>query len=274
MARFSAADGTGLHFSDNGAGLPVIALAGLTRNGRDFDHVAPHLSGIRLIRPDYRGRGQSGWADPATYTIAQEAADVLALMDQLGIDRAAILGTSRGGLIAMALAAGAKDRLIGVALNDIGPVIDPAGLEVIKTYLGRNPAQKTSEEAARARARLWTAFEDVPHERWLAEVRAHYDETPDGLVIRYDPALRDAVLQTGATPAPDLWPLFDALAGLPLALIRGANSDLLSHATADDMARRRPDMILATVPGRGHVPFLDEPAALVALHRWIAAMRA
>ena len=268
MPIYHASDSIALHYTDQGSGVPVIALAGLTRNGADFDHVAPHLP-VRLIRPDYRGRGQSDWADPASYTIAQEAADVLALMDHLGLDRAAILGTSRGGLIAMLLAATAKNRLLGVAVNDIGPEIAPAGLEVIKSYLGRNPPQKTYEEAAEARAQLWSQFEDVPMDRWLAEVRAHYHETPDGLVIRYDPKLRDAVLDTGAQPVPDLWPLFDALNGLPLALIRGANSDLLTQDTADEMTARRPDIIGANVPGRGHVPFLDEPAALAALHQWL-----
>lgn len=272
MPVFTSTDGLSLHYTDAGAGLPVIALAGLTRNGADFDHVAPYLP-VRLIRPDYRGRGQSDWADPATYTIPQEAADVLTLMDHLGLEKAAILGTSRGGLIAMVLAATAKDRLLGVALNDIGPVIADKGLEVIKGYVGRNPAQKTYAEAAEARAKLSTHFEGVPMDRWLAEVQAHYAQTPDGLVIRYDPKLRDAVLAAGAQPAPDLWPLFDALAGLPLALIRGTNSELLSVETADEMTRRRPDMIRADVPGRGHVPFLDEPQALDALHFWLEKLQ-
>ncbi len=272
MPHFTAKNGTNLYYTDEGTGLPVIALAGLTRNGADFDHVAPHLP-VRLIRPDYRGRGQSDWADPATYTIPQEAQDALGLMDHLGLEKAAILGTSRGGLIAMVLAATAKDRLMGVALNDIGPVIDDKGLSVIKDYIGRNPAQKTYAEAAAFRAKTWAHFEGVPMDRWLAEVTAHYNETPDGLVIRYDPKLRDAVLAAFDTTPPDLWPLFDALTGLPLALIRGANSDLLTKATADEMTRRRPDMIRADVPGRGHVPFLDEPQALDALTNWLEAMQ-
>ena len=272
MPSYTSADGLTLHYTDEGEGLPVIALAGLTRNGADFDHVAPHLP-VRLIRPDYRGRGQSDWADPATYTILQEAADVLALMDHLGLKKAAILGTSRGGLIAMMLAATAKDRLLGVALNDIGPEIAAKGLDVIKDYIGRNPAQKTYAEAAEARAKLWTHFTGVPMARWLAEVQAHYRQTPDGLVIRYDPKLRDAVLASGAQPTPDLWPLFDALADLPLALIRGANSDLLTQATADEMSRRRPDMIRADIAGRGHVPFLDEPDAVDALHQWLEKLQ-
>ncbi len=272
MATYQSADGLDLYYTDEGKGLPVIALAGLTRNGADFDHVAPHLS-VRLIRPDYRGRGQSAWADPQTYTVPQEAKDVLALMDHLGLKKAAILGTSRGGLIAMMLAATAKDRLMGVALNDIGPEIAPLGLDVIKGYIGRNPAQKTYEAAANARAKLWTHFEDVPMERWLAEAKAHYKETPDGLIIRYDPKLRDAVLKAFDETPPDLWPLFDALEGLPLALLRGANSDLLTAETANEMARRRPDMIRADVSRRGHVPFLDEPQSLEALRAWLEKMQ-
>ncbi|GAD56689.1 alpha/beta fold hydrolase [Limimaricola cinnabarinus] len=273
MPEFRAEDGVWLHYLDEGEGLPLLCLPGLSRDGADFDHVAPHLPGLRLIRPDYRGRGLSDWADPASYTVRQEARDVLALMAHLGLARAAILGTSRGGLIAMALAATVKERLIGVALNDIGPEIAPAGLETIKGYLGLPPAQATWEEAAQFRARTWTGFEEVPQARWLAEVRAHYDQTPQGLTLRYDPALRDAVLGGAVQPAPDLWPLFEALSPLPVALIRGANSELLTAKTAEKMRRRNPGMIFAEVPGRGHVPFLDEPEALAALNDWLARCR-
>jgi pimeloyl-ACP methyl ester carboxylesterase len=268
MPHFTASDGTRLYYTDEGTGTPVIALAGLTRNAADFDHVAPHLP-VRLIRLDYRGRGQSEWADHATYTIPQEAADVVSLMDHLGLEKAAILGTSRGGLIAMILAATAKDRLTGVVLNDIGPEIAETGMDVIMDYIGRNPVQKTYADAAAFRAKAWAHFQGVPMDRWLAEVKAHYRETDDGLLIRYDPKLRDAVLAGRDQPLPDLWPLFDALDGLPLALIRGANSDLLTTTTADEMTRRRPDMIRADIAGRGHVPFLDEPDALAALHQWL-----
>ena len=270
MPDFTAPDGTRLHYADAGSGLPVLALAGLTRNGRDFDHVAPHLD-CRLIRLDYRGRGQSDWADPATYTVPVEAQDALALLDHLGLEKVAILGTSRGGLIGMMLAATAHDRLLGLALNDIGPVIDPAGLAVISGYVGKPPAQKTYAEAAAVRDRTWTTFRDVPMDRWLAEVEQHYEQTGAGLALRYDPALA-TTLGDGTTAMPDLWPLFDATAGLPLAAIRGANSDLLSPATWAEMRRRRPDGIYAEVPDRGHVPFLDEPQALAALRSWLEAM--
>lgn len=271
----TAADGTRLSFSDEGEGLPVLCLAGLTRNTHDFDHVAPHLLAngtIRLIRMDYRGRGKSDWADPESYTIPQEAHDALALLDHLGIEKAAILGTSRGGLIAMVLAATAKDRLLGVALNDIGPDIEAAGLSVIKNYIGRNPPQKTHAEAAEFRAKAWSHFKGVALSRWLSEVQKHYTETADGLVITYDPKLADAVLAAGAAPALDAWPFFDAMAGLPLAMLRGDASDILSAVTFETMRNRRPDAHAATVLGRGHVPFLDEPECLSVLNDWILSL--
>ncbi len=137
MPCFTTSDGLSLYYTDQGEGLPLLCLAGLTRDGRDFEFVAPHLAGLRLITLDYRGRGQSDWGDPSTYQIPVEGRDATELLDHLGIDKAAVLGTSRGGLIAMVLAATAKDRLLGVALNDIGPEIAPEGLEVIKNYLGR-----------------------------------------------------------------------------------------------------------------------------------------
>ncbi|MGJ8602879.1 MAG: alpha/beta fold hydrolase [Marivita sp.] len=273
MPRFTTSDGLSLYYTDEGAGLPLLCLAGLTRDGRDFEFVAPHLEGVRLIRLDYRGRGQSDWGDPATYQIPIESRDAVELLDHLGIARAAVLGTSRGGLIAMVLAATVKDRLLGVALNDIGPEIAPEGLEVIKNYLGRAPVLKTHAEMAEARARILTGFPNVPAERWLREAQILFNQTEDGLELTYDPRLRDAVLEGGAQPAPDLWPLFDTLSGLPLACLRGANSDLLSAATFAEMTHRRPDMIAVEVPDRGHIPFLDEPESLNALGRWLDMLR-
>jgi pimeloyl-ACP methyl ester carboxylesterase len=273
MPRLALPGGVSLHYEDEGTGLPLLCLPGLTRDSRDFDFVAPHLTGLRLIRPDYRGRGQSDRADWRTYTVAQEAADVLALMDHLRLPRAAILGTSRGGLIAMLLAATARDRLSGVALNDIGPEIGATGLDRIRDYIGRPSSLPDLDALAAALPGLSPGFANVPPDRWRAHADRIARATPTGLGLTYDPDLRRAVLEGGATPAPDLWPLFDALAGLPLALIRGANSDLLTAATAAEMARRRPDMILATVPDRAHVPWLDEPPALAALHHWLDLIR-
>ncbi|MDF3855918.1 alpha/beta fold hydrolase [Paracoccus sp. P2] len=270
---FRAEDGARLAYRDEGEGLPVLALPGLTRTGRDFDYLVPHLTGVRLIRPDYRGRGDSDWTGADSYTVPQEARDALALLDHLGIARAAVLGTSRGGLIGMLLAATARDRLLGLCLNDVGPVLQRSGLERIFDYVGRNPAAKSLEDMAQRLPALMPGFAGVPASRWLEEARHHYVETPAGLRINYDPALRDAFLAAFDGPEIDLWPLFDATQGLPLALVRGANSDLLSHDTAIEMQCRQPGIILAEVPGRAHVPFLDEPESLAAIRGWLAAMR-
>ncbi len=276
MPVFTAADGARLHFLDDGpgAGPPLLCLAGLTRTSRDFDYLAPHLPGVRLIRPDYRGRGMSDWTGPATYTVAQEAADALALLDHLGIARAALLGTSRGGLVGMVLAATAKPRLAGLCLNDIGPVIERAGLQRIADYVGRFPALDSHAAAAEALRGFMSGFEGVPEARYLEEARRHFPQGPDGrLRLAYDARLREPFLAHLTGPEPDLWPAFDACAGLPLALIRGANSDLLSAATVAEMRRRRPDMILAEVPGRAHIPFLDEPESLAAIRTWLERCR-
>lgn len=271
---FLASDGARIAFSDQGAGLPVLCLAGLTRNMADFDYVAPHLDGVRLIRMDYRGRGQSEFTGAASYTVPREARDAVELLDHLGVARTALLGTSRGGLNGLLLAATAHERLLGLCLNDVGPVIERAGLEKIFDYVGRNPAARTHAALAERLAAVMTGFSDVPEGRWFQDARRHYDETPEGLQIRYDPALREAFLAAFQGDTPDLWPLWEATEGLPVALIRGANSDLLSAATADEMGRRRPDLIRADVPGRAHVPWLDEPASLAALRDWLAACEA
>jgi pimeloyl-ACP methyl ester carboxylesterase len=271
---FCAPDGARLAYRDEGRGLPVLCLSGLTRTMGDFDYMAPHLPPCRLIRMEYRGRGASDWTGADSYTVPVEARDALALLDHLGLAQAALIGTSRGGLIGMLLAAMARDRLLGLCLNDIGPQIDPTGLARIAGYLGRNPVARTHAEMAASLPRTSPGFDAVPADRWLAEARLHYAETPDGLRITYDPALRDAFLAAYSSQSADLWPLFDACNGLPLALIRGVNSDLLSAETAAEMRRRRPDMIFAEVLGRAHVPFLDEPESLQVIHAFLAGIGA
>jgi pimeloyl-ACP methyl ester carboxylesterase len=271
MPYFNAPDGARLHYTDDGHGLPLLCLPGLTRTGADFDYLAPHLPPLRLIRPDYRGRGGSDWSGAETYTVPQEAADQIALLDHLGLDEVAVLGTSRGGLIGMFLAATARDRLRGLCLNDIGPVLNLPGLHRIMDFVGQNPAARGYAAAAMAMERNAPEFEDVSQTRWLTEARKHFKSTDQGLEITYDTALRVAFLAAFEGPAPDLWPLFDACAGMPLALIRGVNSDLLSAQTAAEMLRRRPDMIFEEVAGRGHIPFLDEPESLRAINLFLGA---
>lgn len=269
MEFFQTNDGVTLAYSDQGAGLPILCLAGLTRNSRDFDFVAPHLPDARLIRLDYRGRGASDWADPSTYSVAQEGADVLALMDHLGLEKAAILGTSRGGLIAMGLAATVPERLLGVCLNDIGPELDPSGLAVIMSYLGKPPAARTLAQAAVARAEFMVGFDNVPPARWQQEVTHMYAQTKEGLTLTYDPKLRDTITKADAGGLPDLWPYFSSLTAMPLALIHGVNSNLLSDQTVAKMREIAPEMLVAEVPGRGHTPFLDEPEALAVITAWL-----
>lgn len=271
MTSFTTPDGARLAYAEQGNGLPLICLPGLTRTMADFDYLVPHLPPLRLIRMDYRGRGASDWTGAASYTIPQEARDVLALMDHLGIAQAAVLGASRGGLIGMVMAAIAPTRLIGLCLNDVGLVIERVGLERIFEYVGRNPAARTHAELAARMPRALPGFDGVSPERWLEETRKHYRETPQGLRITYDPALREAFMAGFDGPPADLWPLFDAVQGKPLALIRGANSDLLSRDTVAEMQRRRPDLIFAEVPNRAHLPFLDEPEALAVLAAFLKA---
>ena len=187
---------------------------------------------------------------------------MVAFLDHLRLDRVVVVGTSRGGLIAMWLAATAKERLAGVLLNDIGPELAPEGLANIMSYLGVTPRARTyAEVAAALEARMGERFPGLPPDKWASLARRWFDEGADGIALNYDPRLRDAFAGQGEGPAVDLWPLFDALDGLPVAVVRGANSDLLTAETVAAMRARRPDLIVAEVPDRGHVPFLDEPEA-------------
>ena len=189
--RFTAADGVSLHFTDEGPrdGKVVLCLSGLTRNGTDFDYVAPHLGDVRLIRMDYRGRGRSDWAEPATYTVPVEAGDALALLDHLGIGA----GGGAGDLARRADRHGAGGDGEGAADGRV-PQRHRAGdrarrgLRAIRDFIGQPPGFRTYEEAAVARSRFMAGFDGVPMERWRAEAAKHYVEGPEGLAINYDPA--------------------------------------------------------------------------------------
>lgn len=266
--KFTTSDGLQLAYEGEGEGPVLLCLPGLTRNARDFDDLAAVIDGVRLLRLTYRGRGNSD-RDPnfLNYNVGREAKDVVELLDHLGIEQVVTIGTSRGGLISMLLAVIAKDRLAGVVLNDIGPEIDTAGLGKLMGYLGLTPKMKTYGEAAKVlRETMQAGFPDLSDADWETQARRWFDQGADGLMLNYDPKLRDATLEQAKQPTPDLWPWFDALAGVPLALIHGENSDFMSDVTAAKMRARRPDMVYAKVPDRGHVPLLNEVESLAAIH--------
>lgn len=279
MNTFTTPDNLALYFEDTGPheAPTVICLPGLTRDGQDFRYLRPHLTEYRVLYLDPRGRGRSQYAtDYTTYNVLNEAADVIALMDHLSIARAAIIGTSRGGLVAMCLAATAKHRLCAVILNDIGPDIAPAGLSRIYDYLGRKPVAKTHVLAAAHLERaLGQDFPNLPHTRWLEDAQVFYDMTETGLTLRYDPKLRDAFLEQAAAISdlpepPSLWPWFKAIENLPCAVIRGENSDILSLQTYQEMQAALPSLQSVELAERGHVPYLDEPAAIEVIHNVLA----
>ncbi|GMG80830.1 alpha/beta hydrolase [Paralimibaculum aggregatum] len=277
MKSFRTADHRRLAYEDSGGSGPaVLCLAGLTRNSREFSDLAAHLAPrYRVIRLDSRGRGRSEHAlDPiAEYTIPVEAGDARALLDHLGLARVAMIGTSRGGILAMALACGAPERVSGIVLNDVGAVVEGQGLLRILSGLGRAPAAASfAEAAAELRAANERAFPDVSLADWERFARRIYDDAEGRPALAYDPELRSAVAAglDAAGPTVSLWPLFEGLHGVPVLVIRGANSDILLPATVAEMARARPDIETLELAGRGHAPFLDEPEALAAIDGFLA----
>ena len=272
---FAAPDRRRLAYQDTGgAGPVVLCLAGLTRNARDFAGLAAHLAPrYRVLRLDARGRGLSEWAGDAIaeYTVPVEAGDALALLDHLEVRRAAIIGTSRGGLLGLMIGATAPGRVSCLVLNDIGPVIEPRGLDNIMGYLGIEPEAASFEALAAALERAMGAeFPDLSPRQWQGFARTIYRDQDGRPRLSYDARLRDSVEAALAGAPADLWVLFDALAGLAILTIRGGNSDILSAETLAEMARRQPDMAQVTVANRGHAPFLDEPAAVAAIDAFLA----
>jgi pimeloyl-ACP methyl ester carboxylesterase len=275
VTHFTTKDGLKLSYSDEGTGpgAPLLCLAGLTRNGADFDFFAEAIraAGVtrRIIRLDARGRGASDHdSNFSNYNIMIETGDAIALLDHLGVEKAVIIGSSRGGFQAMVMAATAPHRLAGVVLNDVGPELDPRGLGKIMSYLSLPPQAKTLTEAAIAlKAGFGTDF-DVEDSHWEQMALRSYHVTDDGLALTYDPKLRDAVIEQAAaldTKGPGLWPLFETLKPVPTIVLRAENSNLLSAEIVAKMQAAKPDLTETVVMGRGHIPRLDEPEAVAAV---------
>jgi pimeloyl-ACP methyl ester carboxylesterase len=270
----SAPDGLRLHARCYGPSdadrLPVVCLPGLARTEADFEALATALAGDadqprRVIAIDYRGRGRSGYdRDPANYTLQTELADLLAVLAALETMPAVIVGTSRGGILAMLLAAVRPTALAGVVLNDIGPVIEPQGLMRIKGYVGKLPQPRSFEEGADILRRLFDAqFPKLTDEDWLTAARRTFKEDRGRLVPTYDVRLARILANADLErPAPPLWDAFDALAHVPLMVVRGRNSDLLSSATVTAMRARRTSMEIIEVADQGHAPLLAETGVI------------
>jgi pimeloyl-ACP methyl ester carboxylesterase len=277
--HYTARDGLRLyarHYPAPGARRrPVVCLAGLTRNGRDFHDLATVLSDPRGHRRhvyclDYRGRGRSERSpDPATYSILTELADVLDFMALAGLSNVALVGTSRGGLIAMAMAAMRPAALGCVVLNDIGPVIERDGLVRLVAYVGRVPLPGSWSEATQLVKSLHArSFPRETDATWAAVARQLFDEHDGRPAPGYDPALSKSLALT-IGPIPTLWPQFEAMGRLPVLSIRGANSDILSDETVAEMRRRHPDLSTLVVPDQGHAPLLKDELSVGAIYEFL-----
>lgn len=280
---WSSRDGLKLHFRDypgpaaQGGGdvrLPVLCLHGLTRNARDFDVLAPRLARERrVLCPDLRGRGDSEYAkDSATYTPPQYCEDVLGLLEQEGIDRFVAIGTSLGGLMVMGLATVIGDRIAGAVINDVGPWLEPAGLERIKDYVGQGRTFPTWVHAARALEDSQSASHPGKTlDFWIGKAKRLMTVAGNGrIVFDYDMKIAEPILAFDVNDQADLWPAWAALGRAPVLVLRGALSDLISAATLDDMLARAPLAEGVTLPDVGHAPTLDEPESVAAIDRLLA----
>ncbi len=257
-----------------GKGPCLLMMHGLTRNSADFARLADRFAGrFRVVVPDQRGRGRSQYDSvPANYNTLAYCADMRGLIGHLQLDRPVLIGTSMGGLMAMAMASMAPSGYRGIVLNDVGPVVDPVGMSRIAGYVGNVP--EVADWAGAAAFCKQTNASAFPHYRdddWQAFARRLFREDASGVPrLAYDPAI--AIPLAAASPdaaTPELWPMWNALAPLPILAIRGELSDILSAGTLDEMGRRHPGMRRAIVAGVGHAPMLDEPEAVDAIERFL-----
>lgn len=261
------------------AAPPLLCLPGLARNARDFEQLALHLAERRrVIVVEFRGRGESAYAkDPMTYVPLTYIQDVVALLDDLAIDRFAAIGTSLGGLVAMLMAANLPGRVVGAVLNDVGPELESAGLERIRDYIGAGGSQPTWIHAARAFAELNRAiYPGYDIHDWLRLTKRTHRLTPEGRIVTdYDKQIAAPLrVPEGGNAGLDLWPAYHALGDMPLLVLRGELSDILARAAAEKMAAALPMARLVEVPGVGHAPTMDEAEALTAIDRWAAQLPA
>lgn len=252
------------------AARPVVCLAGLTRNSRDFHAVALALSQASPPRDvftlDTRGRGFSEYdTNWKNYAVPIELQDVIDFIIMLGLRDTGIIGTSRGGLITMVLAAVQPSLVGAVVLNDIGPVIEMDGLARIAAYAGRIPLPKNWKDAAGVVLDLTRRdFPKLTEEDAEVIARQLFNEKNGKPASGYDKKLAKC-LSVLDGPMPALWPQFEAMKRIPVLVVRGANSDLLSEKTVEDMRQRHPRLTAITVPAEGHAPLLRDTPTISAI---------
>jgi pimeloyl-ACP methyl ester carboxylesterase len=282
----TAQNGLKLHVRSHGprisAELPVVCLPGLARTTVDFETLAGAFASDRkaprrVIALDSRGRGRSEYDhNPENYSLPVELGDLIAVLTALGIARAVFLGTSRGGILTMLLAAARPTAIAGCVLNDIGPVIEPKGLMRIKSYVGKLPRPASFDDAARIlRGLFGSQFPKLHDEDWLAFAHRTFKQADGRLAPDYDTRL--ATILAGVDleqPLPQMWKQFDALARVPVMVIRGANSDILSAATVDAMRVRHPALDVVDVPDQGHAPLLTEADVIARIAAFVAGCEA
>jgi pimeloyl-ACP methyl ester carboxylesterase len=279
----TAQDGLRLHVREWGprtwAALPVVCLPGPARTTADFETLAQALAtsgqaGRRVLALDSRGRGQSDYdGSPANYTLAVELGDLLAVLTATGIAKAVFVGTSRGGILTMLLGPARPTAIAGCVLNDIGPVIEPTGLARIKGYVGKLPSPPSFESAAENLARLFgNQFPKLTGRDWLAFAHRTFKQAGERIVPDYDPQLATILAHVDVgQPLPPLWKEFDSLAGVPMLVIRGSNSEILSTATVAAMRERRSALDVLEVPDQGHAPLLAERETIQCIADFIQA---
>lgn len=268
-------DGLRLHYRDypgSSERPPILCLHGLTRNSRDFADFAERYSpAFRVLALEFRGRADSDYDPlPMRYNPLTYAGDVLELLDQLDVAQAIFVGTSLGGLVTMTIAAMAPQRIAGTILNDVGPDVDPGGIDRILSYVGKDRRFRSWDEAAEVIASNYgAAFDRYTHEDWVKMAKRNCREVDGEIRFDYDMAIAEPFRTTGPTPNVDLWPLFGVLASKPLLVVRGAKSDLLTAETAEKMREVAPDAKFAVVDGVGHAPELNEPEAVAAIDAFL-----
>jgi pimeloyl-ACP methyl ester carboxylesterase len=265
--RLSAQD-----FPGNPSRTPLLCLSGITRNSDDFAALAArHAPKRRVLCLDHAGHGESAQPDRLSrYAIEESLRDVLDAMAALHCHRAVFVGTSFGGILTMVLAVLRPGAIAGAVLNDVGPVLEPVGLGHVQDFVARDPALPTLDRCVEhLKATLPPLM--IDEEGWRRFAAGTYARGDDG---RWHPRwdIRIAQAMQGGGALPSLWGPFGALAHVPVMLLRGELSELLSAETAQRMRRERPDLGFVNIPGSGHCPTLEEPIATAALDRFLDAI--